>query len=351
MSLHSSRRTWRYRSMMAQRLIAPVATILSGVIVYFLMFRVLVDPLAPGDEVLNSLTYVFLWEGAEPAGRAEVLAADLNARYAQAVPSVLLSLCFLATLIVALGHVLPAFGPGAVICGCVGAGSGALLGLAEQYNNPLRRAVADCPDGLAHAFCPLDQAVARAADTGSFTAEALSQLQFLTHWNSAISVAGICLLAVCFLFVSRSAHGLELNAEELRRRRGGLLSALVLAGLLLVFSVATTHGFYHASAALMAPESGEAVAQLASAGTMYWGTAYSTVFVVIAMPAVVSLRRDVLRGAERALPEAPHSERQAWLNAQGLGLDLKESLGVAATMITPVLTGPALDAFKGLVAG
>ncbi|MBY8976587.1 hypothetical protein KHP62_12260 [Rhodobacteraceae bacterium NNCM2] len=327
-----------------QRLILPLATLVGGLMVYFLLFGFLVDPLAPDARPID---YVFLWE--TDGGGESARAADAAARYNQAVPSVLMSLAFIGALIIGFAMILPRYGIWAVVAGAVGVGAGALLGLGEQYNNPIRQMVADCMPGLANPRCPLDLAVLRAGGAGPFSQEVLGHIQFLTHWNSAISVAGVVLMGVCFLFISRSANRAELDPEHLRRRRLHLVTALPMAGLILVLSVATTHGFYHLSAALMAPVSAGPVAGLASAGTTYWGAAYSTVLIVVATPAVVSVFRDIQRGARLAVPDGTWEERQNWRKCHGLSLEIRDSVGVVVTMLTPVLTGPVLDAIKSIV--
>lgn len=336
------RRLFRKQSKF-QRLLMPISTLFGGLAVYFLLFGILVDPLAPA---VGPGEYRFLWEEAE--GPAAGLAADMNARYAQAVPSVLMSLAAVGALIAGFAVILPRYGPGAMICGAIGIIAGGLLGHAEQHNNPIRHLVADCHPSDRSLSCPLDQAALRSGDRGSFNQDALEQIQLLTDWNSAISVACIVFLSVCFLFIARSANRSELDPKQLQRRRVELVTVLPFAGVILVLSVATTHGFYHLSSALMVPESAGPVSDLASAGTTYWGAAYSTVLIVIATPAVASLFRDIRRGAELALPKGTHLERENWRRANGLSLQLRDSVGVCLTMLTPVLTGPALDALGSL---
>jgi hypothetical protein len=141
-------------------------------------------------------------------------------------------------------------------------------------------------------FCPLDQAVIRALPGSSFTIETLGHIRFLTHFNSIISVAAIFLLGICFIFLARSAGSQRLDPTHLRIRRNNLEAVLMIAGLVLVCSVATTHGFYHLASSLMQPMYGEPLRQLASAGSTYWGAVYTTVLIVVALPAMISIARD-----------------------------------------------------------
>ena len=176
----------------------PLVSLLGGFLVYYLLFKTLVDPLNPQIDALNGFSFQFLWEGETPASRVAVVGADLNARYKHAVPSVLMSLSFLAVLTLAFGFVLPRFGRGALACGAVTLPAGAFIGFTEQYNNVTRMAVADCPPAGMMDFCPLDQAVIRGLSGASFTSETLGHIRFLTDFNSVISVAAIFLLGICF---------------------------------------------------------------------------------------------------------------------------------------------------------
>ncbi len=329
----------------------PLLSLLGGLLVYYLLFKTLVDPLNPRIDALNSFSYQFLWEGDTPASRASVMGADLHARYRHAVPSVLMLLSFLAAVTVAFGFVLPRFGRGALVCGTVALSAGAGIGFTEQYNNVTRMAVADCPPRGTMDFCPLNQAVIRGFTGSSFTADTLDHIRFLTHFNSIISVAAILLLATCFSFLARSAGPQRLDPAHLRVRRINLEATLIIAGLILVFSVATTHGFYNLASSLMQPTYAEPLGQLASAGSTYWGAVYTTVLFVIAVPATISITRDIQLGAEVALPEGNFRERHAWREQHGLNIGLKNMLAAAAAGFAPVLTSPALDLLQAVVGG
>ena len=326
----------------------PVLSFLGGFFVYFVLFKTFVDPVNPQIEALNSFSYQFLWEGEAPASRVSVVGADLNARYKHAVPSVLMLLSFLAALLVAFGLVLPRFGRGALACGAAALPAGAFIGFSEQYSNAIRMAVADCPPAGAMDFCPLNQAVIRGLPGSSFTMETLGHIRFLTSFNSIISVAAILLLAICFAFLARSAGPQRLNPAHLRIRRKDLESVLMIAGLVLVFSVATTHGFYHLASSFMQPASGEPLGQLASAGSTYWGAVYTTVLIVFAAPATISIARDSQLGAEAALPDGNFDERREWREQHGLGIGLKDMLAAAAASFAPILTAPSLDLIQAV---
>jgi len=313
--------------------------------VYFLVIELLVDPLNPAG-ALPELGPVFLWEGNPPASRAAILAVDLNARYAFAVPSVLMSLSFMAAVVVAFGLVLPQFGRVAVVLGLLSLPVGASIGYLEQYANSLRAIVADCTPGLSVTSCPLDQAALRAPPGIFFGADVLAQVRFLASVNSMVSVAAIVLIAVCCFFIARTVPASQIDTDYLARRRMGLEAMLTVVAPILVFSVATTHGFYHFSSALMLPPASDAYRLLASAGTTYWGAVYTTVLLVIAVPAAVSVSRDGRRAAVEALPDGNFAERLEWRKREGVELDLRDRIRLGAASFAPVLTTPILDLLR-----
>ena len=329
----------------------PLLSFGGGLIAYFLLFGLLVDPLSPPVSSLRDNTYDFLWEGDQPASRAAILAADINARYAVAIPSVLMALAFLATLVLAFVLVLPRFGRWALALGAVALPIGGLVGYFEQYNNPLRASVTNCNPASGQSFCPLDQAVARAGDLGTFDESRLQQITLLTHWNSIASVAAIFLFGICFLFIARRATEDELAPDLLRRRRRALSTCVMLGGLVLVFSVATAHAFYHIAPALMAEDDAEPYAALALAGSTYWGAVYTTVMLVIAAPAAASIIHDIRRAGERHLPQGDFTDRLEWRKRHGLSAEMRDTLGPLVASLTPVLTAPALNALRPLLPG
>lgn len=316
-----------------------------GISVYFLLIQLLVDPFNPRG-ALPAPDAVFLWEGQSPALPAAILAVDLNARYAFAVPSVLMALSFVAALAVAFSLVLPQFGRRAFILGVLSLPVGAAIGYFEQHANPLRTIVADCPPGLTLASCPLDQAALRSPSGLIFNADVLAQVRFLTSFNSMVSVAAIVLIGVCCIFIARTVPATQIDTRDLARRRAALEAMLTVVAPILVFSVATTHGFYHFSSALMHQPQAEAYRLLASAGTTYWGAVYTTVLIVIAVPAAVSVAWDGKRAAAVALPDGTFAERLEWRKTHGVEIDLRDRLRLAVASFAPVLTAPFLDLLR-----
>ena len=329
----------------------PLAGVLGGLAAYFLVFANLVDPLNPSPVPPDPSTYQFLWEVPKPPDKAVVLAADLNARYAIGIPSVLMTLSFLATLIFAFAMILPAMGRAAIACGAVSLPIGAAIGFYEQYNNPLRMSVTNCPPGTASPVCPLDQAVLRAGDGGTFDTAALDQILFLTNWNSMLSVAGIFLLAMCFLFLARTADEDQLDPAQLRSRLSKMGTAMMLGALVLIFSVATADGFYHLAPALMAETDAEPFASLALAGATYWGAVYTTVMIVISAPAAISIQHDIARATDIQMPGSSMKDRREWRLAHGLAMNTRESVGPMFAALAPVVTAPVLNAVRPVLIG
>jgi hypothetical protein len=126
---------------------------------------------------------------------------------------------------------------------------------------------------------------------------------------------------------------------------------MMLGGLVLVFSVATAHAFYHLAPELMVPKDAESYAALAQAGSTYWGAVYTTVMIVIAVPAEASIQHDIKRATEIALPNGDYKTRQEWRTQHGLSSNLRDMLGPVVAALTPILTAPALNVLKPFLVG
>ncbi|MEM0988413.1 MAG: hypothetical protein AAGK00_05990 [Pseudomonadota bacterium] len=336
-----------------QGLMWPILSLGGGMVAYFLLFGLLVDPLSPTGAALHPNSYAFLWE-AEPAPAPhQVLAADLNARYGIAIPSVLLTIAFLATIAMAFVKVLPLFGKPATASGAVALLVGAFIGYLEQYNNATRAHVANCNPASGTAACPLNQAAQRSDGQAlaSFDQAALDQILLLVHWNSMVSVAAIVLLGMCFLFIAREAAEDELTPDILYQRKTAFLVSVVVAGLVLVFSVATANGFYRMAAALMSPADAAPMFALAEAGASYWGAVYSTVIIVISAPAAMAVLADIRRGAALACPGTEYAQRRDWREDHGLNVNFRQVLAPLLASLSPLLTTPALNVLSPALLG
>lgn len=339
---------------MSQRLSGffwPTVILIGSLAAYFLLFRLFVDPLTPGYQAFQNAQYTFIWEVPNPPPPGQIIASDINARYSVAIPTVLLTLTFIGVLLASFTVLLPRLGRSAIWLGGLGVPVGGVVGYFEQYNNPVRAGVANCPPGEDWTFCPLDQAVLRAKPPSIFDQPSLDLILRLVDLNSALSAAAIVVLGIVFLFIARVRSIEELIPENLRMRRVALNTAIALAALSLVFSVATTHGFYHLASVLMAREDSNAMAALGSAGALYWGAVFSTAFVVIVLPAVVSLYRDVERAARAAMPDATHDARRKWCVEHGLTMDIRDSIAPLLASLAPVLATPALDLVRPALTG
>lgn len=332
----------------ANSMLWPALTVLGGLLVYFLLFRFLVDPLTATAMGAGPGDVTFQWEMPTPPAAQAMLADDLMARYLIGIPTVLLTLGFIAVTVIAFTVVLPRFGRVGLLVGLAVLPLGATLGVLEQYNNPVRSHVANCMPGSGQTGCPLNLAAERGG--GAFSAESLDHVLRLISWNSGVSVAAIALLAICFVYLARVTLPDAAAPARIRNRLRMLTVTTGVAAVILACAVATTHGFYHLSPALMAPDDAKAVTALASAGALYWGAVYSTVMVVIALPAVVSVARDAQNAAEALGPDG-HADRQRWMQDQGIRLRLRDAVGAAVATMAPILTSPVLDALHPWMVG
>ena len=79
----------------------PMVILIGSLAAYFLLFRLFVDPLTPGHEAFEATEYMFIWEAPNPPPAGQMIAADINARYSVAIPTVLLTLTFIGVLVLA----------------------------------------------------------------------------------------------------------------------------------------------------------------------------------------------------------------------------------------------------------
>ncbi len=333
-------RAWAEARLVGVLRLWPLLCLFGGLTVYFVLFRVVFDPFTPPGHILARIQPVFLWEGdAPPAG--EIIARDLAARYRFAFASVLLTLTCIGGIAAAIALALAPLRR--VFAWLAGAGGvvGALIGYNEQWASPLRGVAADCRPG-APLVCPLELAVARAGALGPVDAAALEQVRMVVTLNSLTGVGAMCVLVIAYMSLAWSARETP-DAASLYRRRRGFAICLAFTTLVLSLQVATVHGFYHWSAALMAEEHAAYMTSIASSATVYWGAVYTTVLLVTALPAAIGLSYDIRRASEAATPDGDEAARGAWIKAQGLQLDVRQAAAALVAAASPVLTGPALD--------
>jgi hypothetical protein len=256
-----------------------------------------------------------------------VLAEDVRARYAFAIPAallILLSVPVVCVGVVALADRALVFWPLIAVGGGIAA---ALGGLHFQHSHPIRILNAEHLLWLA----AHDPAYAYLTEKTWRFAFAVVDVTIVAAMVSA------AVLITLFAALSTRPVPARLTRESLRHRARWFKVALGLGSMTLVLAVAATHGLLHWSTALMAPGSREPLGSLASSAALYWGVINSTTLVMVAVPAMLSIRLDAGRLTEDGEPPA------AILEKIGLNLDLRRLAVTVMTVAGPVLTGPALD--------
>lgn len=283
---------------------------------------------------LSQLSLTFEWhrpppgEG-EPAVRPLVLilADDLKARYGFAIPAALL-----------LFVSLPILGVG-------------LTGLAQQpWRGWLAVAVVLTPlailaglyyqDGHSVRLLAAELMLWRVAVDPHYPYFTPEDWAFAFYTVDLVMAAGMAcatvLLALFAALAVRSSPG-RLSPSTLRQRVKWFKTALGLGSVVLILAVATTHGLFHWSSALLAPGAREPLQSLASSSALYWGVIHSLTLVMAAVPTVASIRLDA-----EAMP-AGKGDADAVLKEAGMAFDLRHALVTLMTAAGPLMTGPALD--------
>jgi hypothetical protein len=285
---------------------------------------------------LSKLPLEFEWnrkppEGSEPPlrPRAMVLAEDVQARYGFAVPAALLIFLALPTVAVGLIGLSRREWRGWLPVGVLVALAAAVAGLHFQDSHPVRQLSAEHVLWLA-------------ANDGGYVYLTRELWEFAfaaVDVTTVAAMAASAVLIVLFAALSVRARPATLTAAQLRQRADWFKTALGLGSAVLVLAVATTHGLFHWSSALMAPGSREPLQSLASSASLYWGVIHSLTLVMVTVPTVASIRLDAA-----ALPKGGDGEGvREVLEEAGLAFDLRRSLVTLMTIAGPVLTGPALD--------
>lgn len=201
---------------------------------------------------LSTLPLEFEWNWQPQAGderlpRAApmVLADDVAARYGYAVPAALLII--LSAPIIAVGLIGLARRPwrGWLPAGVLAALVAAVAGLHFQDSHPVRLMAAEHVLWLA------------ATDEGYpfFTRDGWDFAFATVDVVTMAAMAATAVLITLFASLSVRAGPETLTAGHLRRRADWFKTALGLGSIVLVLAVATTHGLFHWSSALMAPGS------------------------------------------------------------------------------------------------
>ncbi len=288
-----------------------------------------------------------------PKGRDALLSVQLGAAYRFGLASAGLTLAAIAALLAAGVGVLLVM-PGRVFwlgLAVALALLGAYVGYTQQWSNPLRQVVADCPDfdPASAMTCPLNRAAASAATGNVFSQTTLENAQFLVSWSAVVGMIASGVLVACFAALAFPiGNGVEAPLE-LRRRRQGFFLILGLAAVLMSFAVATTHAFYGWSATLVQPPAAEQLQAIASMAASYWGFVFTVVLLVAAGLSAAALGDEIRRAAEARPELTPPQTRKEWLTQQELAFDPARSLAALMLSVGPLVTSPLLDALKSVI--
>lgn len=299
-----------------------------------------VEAIAPN---LTSEQIRFAWEpkvppddGAAPPTSLRIATDDLSARYAFAIPVVILILAGLpialtaALLLARASRVWKITAMAVAVLAIIG-------GIAHQDSHPVRLFAAE----YLLAKAALDESY------GYLT----EHTWLLAFWTvDTASVIGLLaagqLLVVLAWLARRRLDGhadTDIAKQTLVRRARAFKIALVLGSVVLVLSVATAHGLLHWSSALLAPESAGAVQDLAAAAGLYWGVMYSLALLALSLPAAIAIHLDMKQFASDT-----GTARQELTDAAGFAFDLRQSLAALSTIAAPALTGPVLELVKAV---
>ena len=285
----------------------------------------------------------FAWEEAAPPDRNDkpaedlsIATGDLSARYAFAVPAVILILAALPIVISAM-MVLRKADRAWRWCAAVVALAAVVGGIGFQDTNPVRLFVAK-------------YLIAKAAIDPGYT-YITPDVWILAFWTAdTATVAGLLAagqLTVVLAWLARRSFPSDTQAARraLIGRAKIFKTTLILGSLVLILAVATAHGLMHWSSSLLAPESAKQVNALASAASLYWGLMYSLALLALSLPSALALHLnlgDLADGTDHA--------RDDLIGEAGIAVDLRHTLTALSTIAAPAITGPLLELVKAVSA-
>jgi hypothetical protein len=267
-----------------------------------------------------------------PRDLAQVLADDVKARYAFAVPTTLLILLSAPIAIIALVGLAGRPWAGWPWAGAIAGVLAGLAGVHFQDAHPVRLLAAE---HLIWSAATDDGYPYLTPETWEFAFTAIDVA-------AGAATAASAVILVLFAALAARARPEALTADHLKARARWFRAALGLGSVVLVLTVAATYGLFHWSSALMAPGSRAPLESLASSSALYWGVIHSLTLVMATAPTVASIRLDAAD-----LRRAPGAEvLDEEFEKAGLTLDLRRIAVTIATIAGPALTGPALDLLK-----
>ncbi|MFK7941426.1 MAG: hypothetical protein AB8B85_00690 [Paracoccaceae bacterium] len=271
----------------------------------------------------------------------QLAAEDMQARYAFAIPAILL---ILVSVPVGIAGLLllhrAAFRWQSSALGL--AGLAAIIGFFYQDSHPVRLFVAE------HLLGRAALASQEADSAYPLLTPETWELAFLgVDLATVLAMSGTAIIIALFTWLAVADPGGEGAKARIISRARSFKLALGLGSLVLILAVATAHELLNWSAVLLAPDPRAAVESLASSAGLFWGVQYSLVLVVVAIPAAISIQLDLRR---LAVGEDADALARVTRDA-GFDFDIRQSLMTLLTLAGPLLTGPALDMLKAVAGG
>lgn len=142
------------------------------------------------------------------------------------------------------------------------------------------------------------------------------------------------------------------RAADLRGRKSALFFTLLLATIALSFGVGVIHAYYGWGAAFLTDESRELQQQVASSGTLFWGSFFASVTVIAAGMTAYYIHQDVSERESSIAAEAKAKNLKfngvAWRKDNDLAFDPVRAVITTVLAAGPLLTSPVLSALSGV---
>ncbi len=149
------------------------------------------------------------------------------------------------------------------------------------------------------------------------------------------------LIAAILLFFAEVARPVK-DVDALRLRKDSLLKVIAIGSVALSLGVAMIDAFLNWAIPFLDGDAKTAATELASVGTMFWGTAFALFSMLAAAMAALSLRRGIDNVAEEK------KETPEWRRAEGLEFEPFRAVAAIFAATSPVLTSTVLTLVGGL---
>ncbi|MBP7001747.1 hypothetical protein [Amaricoccus sp.] len=209
-----------------------------------------------------------------------------------------------------------------------------------QWSGDFRHLVADCGRrGLED--CPLD----RVAAAGSpLSKGALEGAQAIVSANWAAGLGAASVLFCLFLVLAVSGPS-DLRPCGLRRRRRWFMASLIMASVLLSFSVGATRGFYTWSSIFHTKDDAAGLLSLADSVGIYWGSMFTATILLTGGAAAAGIMNDIHRVGSGET--GTNQEYVEWLKREGLDSQPLQAILAIIVAAGPLLSPPALNFITG----